>query len=65
MTRCFLVGLVVAGISGMMLIGCGRKGRLEPSSTLLIKDKKGEMVKKPRPDRLFILDPLIAHSKLG
>lgn len=65
MTRRFLAGLVIASISGMIVTGCGRKGDLEPPASLLMENEKGQMVEKPRPDRPFILDPLIGHSKSG
>jgi len=56
---CFLAGLVIAGVCVMALTGCGRRGALEPPPSAMMENEKGEMVRKAREDKPFILNPLI------
>lgn len=59
MTRRLLTVLVITGICSAALVGCGRKGPLEPPPSSMIEDQNGNKVQKPREDKPFILDGLI------
>jgi len=53
---CAAAALSLAGVS---LSGCGRRGAPELPPSAYMQNDKGQQVKKPRPDKPFILDRLI------
>lgn len=55
-----IINVVVLLICLQATISCGRKGRLEPAPSSMIEDSSGKMVEKPKIDKPFILDRLIA-----
>jgi predicted small lipoprotein YifL len=61
LTRALVTGLLVAGLT---LSACGRKGGLEPppgakAADAALADDPVEAEKAAKPDRPFILDPLL------
>lgn len=54
-----LACLVITGVLGMVLTGCGRRGALELPASAMVENEKGDMVRKPAADKPFMLDPLI------
>nr|WP_320411408.1 lipoprotein [Candidatus Tokpelaia sp.] len=46
-------------IGAAAVAGCGRRGAPELPPSAYMQNEKGQMVKKPQPDKPFILDKLI------
>ncbi len=61
--RKFLSAVASIVAIGLLISGCGRRGKLEapPSANVVVTDEQGNNVTKPapKPDRPFILDGLI------
>jgi len=55
----FLLPAAAAIICIVAVSGCGRRGAPELPPSAYMQNDKGQMVKKPRPDKPFILDRLI------
>ena len=51
---------VVLSVIGLAVVGCGRKGDLDPPSAHATKGgDASKPTKQPDPDKKFILDPLL------
>jgi len=55
--------LIMITLFGVVLVGCGRKGALEPPPSIMIENEKGEKHVRPQKDTPFILDRLIRSKK--
>jgi len=62
MLKQFVIFLIALTLCGFALAGCGRKGALEPPSSTMIENEKGERQMRPQQDTPFILDRLIKEK---
>jgi len=49
--------IIIIGVAAVA--GCGRRGAPELPPSAYMQNEKGQQVKKPQPDKPFILDKLI------
>lgn len=54
-----LTGCMIVSFCGLTLVGCGRKGMMEPPASSMIENSQGKMVEKPKENKPFFLDRLI------
>ncbi|WP_078664095.1 hypothetical protein [Bartonella sp. WD12.1] len=57
--RTILKNLIIVLFFNVVIVGCGRKGALELSSSTTVKSSQKAFVSERKTDKLFILDRLI------
>jgi len=59
MLKQLVIFLIALTFCGSFLVGCGRKGALEPPPSTMIENERGDKQMRPKQDKPFILDRFI------